>query len=167
MVEMVDIVTDMMVQKKDSALDGQGPIIIGSDHAAFPLKEKVITLLKGFGIEVKDAGTFSQESVNYADYGKKVAGAVSKGEYSRGILMCGTGLGMSMVANRFSGVRAALCSDIFSVRMSREHNDSNVLVLGGRIVGDALAFELVKTWLSTPFEGGRHLDRILSMETSA
>lgn len=156
-----------MVQKKDSALDRQDPVIIGSDHAAFPLKEKIITLLGGLGIEVKDAGTFSLDSVNYTDYGKKVAEAVSKGNYSRGILLCGTGLGMSMVANRFPGVRAALCSDLFSVRMSREHNDSNILVLGGRIIGDALAFELVKTWLATPFEGGRHLDRILSMETSA
>ncbi|MDY0220869.1 MAG: ribose 5-phosphate isomerase B [Desulfobacterium sp.] len=157
----------MMVQTKDPAVDRQGPIIIGSDHAAFPMKEKIITLLTGLGIEVKDAGTFSLDSVNYTDYGKKVAEAVSKGDYSRGILLCGTGLGMSMVANRFPGVRAALCSDLFSVRMSREHNDSNILVLGGRIIGDALAFELVKTWLTTPFEGGRHLDRILSMETSA
>lgn len=158
---------DMMVEMKDSPVDRQNPIIIGSDHAAFPLKEKIITLLTGFGIEVKDAGTFNQEPVNYTDYGKKVAGAVSKGYYSRGILLCGTGLGMSMVANRFPGVRAALCSDVFSVRMSREHNNSNILVLGGRIIGDALAFELVKTWLTTPFEGGRHLDRILSMEISA
>ena len=159
--------TDMMVQRKDLSFDRQNPIIIGSDHAAFPLKEKIITLLMGLGIEVKDAGTFNQDSVNYTVYGKKVAGAVSKGEYSRGILLCGTGLGMSMVANRFPGVRAALCSDVFSVRMSREHNDSNILVLGGRIIGDALAFELVKTWLSTSFEGGRHLDRIVSMETLA
>lgn len=168
MVDMVvNIMTDKIVQNEDSKVTRQDPIIIGSDHAAFPLKEKIITLLKGLGIEVEDAGTFSQESVNYTEYGKKVAGAVSKGEYCRGILLCGTGLGMSIVANRFAGVRAALCSDIFSVRMSREHNDSNILVLGGRIVGDALAFELVKTWLATPFEGGRHLDRILSMETSA
>lgn len=158
---------DIVVQKNDSPDDRQGPIIIGSDHAAFPLKEKIVTFLAGLGIEVKDAGTFSLDSVNYTHYGKKVAGAVSKGDYSRGILLCGTGLGMSMVANRYPGVRAALCSDVFSVRMSREHNDSNILVLGGRIIGDALAFELVKTWLTTPFKGGRHLDRILSMETSA
>ena len=145
-------------------MDKDNPIIIGSDHAAFPLKEKIIAFVSGLGIEIKDAGTFSEESVSYVDYGTKVAKAVSNGEYSRGILLCGTGLGMSMVANRFPRVRAALCSDIFSVRMSRQHNDSNILVLGGRVVGDILAFELVRTWLETPFEGGRHLDRILSME---
>jgi len=145
-------------------MDKDNPIIIGSDHAAFPLKEKIIAFVSGLGIEVKDAGTFSEESVSYVDYGTKVAKAVSNGEYSRGILLCGTGLGMSMVANRFPRVRAALCSDIFSARMSRQHNDSNILVLGGRVVGDILAFELVRTWLETPFEGGRHLDRILSME---
>jgi len=145
-------------------MDKDNPIIIGSDHAAFPLKEKIIAFVSGLGIEVKDAGTFSEESVSYVDYGTKVAKAVSNGEYSRGILLCGTGLGMSMVANRFPRVRAALCSDIFSARMSRQHNDSNILVLGGRVIGDILAFELVRTWLETPFEGGRHLDRILSME---
>ncbi len=98
------------------------------------------------------------------DYGKKVAKAVSTGEFSKGILLCGTGLGMSIVANRFPKVRAALCSDIFSVKMSRVHNDSNVLVLGGRIVGDILAFELVQTWLDTQFEGGRHLERIQAID---
>lgn len=146
-------------------MDTDKVIIIGSDHAAFGLKEKIKDLLFNLGYRVEDAGTNSEASVNYADFGKKVAGAVSKGEFPRGILLCGTGLGMSMVANRFPNVRAALCSDIFSAQMSRLHNDSNVLVLGGRVVGDILAFELVKTWLSTEFEGGRHLDRIQSMET--
>ncbi len=145
-------------------MDKEKTVIIGSDHAAFGLKEKIKDLLFNLGYGVEDAGTNSEDSVNYADFGKKVAGAVSKGEYSKGILLCGTGLGMSMVANRFKGVRAALCSDIFSVQMSRQHNDSNVLVLGGRVVGDILAFELVKTWLSTEFEGGRHLDRIQSID---
>ncbi len=145
-------------------MDQNKPIIIGSDHAAFPLKEKLRIYLSDLGIDVEDAGTFSEEAVNYTNYGKKVAGAVSSGRFERGVLLCGTGLGMSMVANRFSGVRAALCSDIFSVRMSRQHNDSNVLVLGGRLLGDILAIELVKTWLETPFEGGRHLDRIQSMD---
>ncbi|WP_020586827.1 ribose 5-phosphate isomerase B [Desulfobacter curvatus] len=139
-------------------------IIIGSDHAAFELKEKIKDLLTGLGYEVEDAGTYSTDSVNYADYGKKVSKAVSDGTFSRGILLCGTGLGMSMQANRFKGVRAALCSDIFSVRMSRQHNDANILVMGGRLVGDILAFELVKEWLATPFEGGRHLDRIRSLD---
>ena len=145
-------------------MDKEKTVIIGSDHAAFGLKEKIKDLLFNLGYGVEDAGTDSEDSVNYTDFGKKVAGAVSKGEYTKGILLCGTGLGMSMVANRFKGVRAALCSDIFSVQMSRQHNDSNVLVLGGRVVGDILAFELVKTWLSTEFEGGRHLDRIQSMD---
>ncbi len=146
-------------------MDTDRVIIIGSDHAAFGLKEKIKDLLFNLGYRVEDVGTNSESSVNYADFGKKVARAVSKGEFTKGILLCGTGLGMSMVANRFSNVRAALCSDIFSAQMSRQHNDSNVLVLGGRVVGDILAFELVKTWLSTQFEGGRHLDRIQSMET--
>ncbi|MBP8829879.1 MAG: ribose 5-phosphate isomerase B [Desulfobacter sp.] len=139
-------------------------IIIGSDHAAFELKEKIKDLLAGLGYEVEDAGTHSTASVNYADFGKKVAQAVSDGTFGRGILLCGTGLGMSMQANRFKGVRAALCSDIFSARMSRQHNDANILVMGGRVIGDMLAFELVREWLATPFEGGRHLDRIRSIE---
>lgn len=145
-------------------MDKEKPIIIGSDHAAFELKEKIKGYLLGKGFQVEDAGTHGIASVSYVDYGKKVAEAVSQGRFSRGILLCGTGLGMSMVANRFKNVRAALCSDIFSVKMSRIHNDSNILVLGGRILGDILAFELVQTWLDTAFEGGRHLERIQSMD---
>ena len=139
-------------------------IIIGSDHAAYELKEKIKNYLFEKGYMIEDAGTDSEASVNYVDYGKKVAGAVSAGEFTRGILLCGSGLGMSMVANRFSNVRAALCSDLFSAKMSRLHNDSNILVLGGRVVGDVLAFELVQIWLDTAFEGGRHLDRIQSID---
>jgi len=145
-------------------MDKTQPIIIGSDHAAFELKEKIKAYLLVKGYSVEDAGTDSTASVNYVDYGRKVAGAVSRGEFSRGILLCGTGLGMSMVANRFRNVRAALCSDLFSAKMSRIHNDANILVLGGRILGDILAFELVRTWLDTGFEGGRHLERIQSMD---
>ena len=145
-------------------MDKTQPIIIGSDHAAFELKEKIKAWLLVKGYSVEDAGTDSSASVNYVDYGRKVAGAVSRGEFSRGILLCGTGLGMSMVANRFRNVRAALCSDLFSAKMSRIHNDANILVLGGRILGDILAFELVRTWLDTGFEGGRHLERIQSMD---
>jgi ribose 5-phosphate isomerase B len=145
-------------------MDTDKAVIIGSDHAAFQLKEKIRLYLAGIGMEVVDAGTHGEASVNYADIGKQVAAAVSQGKFPRGILLCGTGLGMSMVANRFPGVRAALCSDIFSARMSRLHNDANILVLGGRVIGDVLAFELVRTWLDTPFEGGRHLDRILSID---
>ncbi len=139
-------------------------IIIGCDHAAFELKEKIKGYLSEKGYTVEDAGTHSAASVNYVEYGKKVAGAVSNGQFSKGILLCGTGLGMSMVANRFSNVRAALCADIFSAKMSRVHNDSNILVLGGRIVGDILAFELVQVWLDTEFEGGRHLERIQTID---
>ena len=139
-------------------------IVIGSDHAAFELKEKIKQFLTDYGLTVTDIGTSSEVSVNYVDFGKKVAGAVSQAEFDRGILLCGTGLGMSMTANRFPRVRAALCSDIFSARMSRLHNDSNVLVMGGRVLGDILAFEIVRTWLETPFEGGRHLERILTIE---
>ncbi|MBF0228089.1 MAG: ribose 5-phosphate isomerase B [Desulfamplus sp.] len=144
--------------------DIKQPIIIGSDHAAFQLKEKIRIFIGSLGIKVDDVGAFSELSANYVDYAKKVAGAISRGEFSRGILLCGTGLGMSIAANRFANVRATLCSDIFSAKMSRMHNDSNILVLGGRLIGDVLAFELIKTWIDTPFEGGRHLERIESIE---
>ncbi len=149
------------MDKENAAGNALGnSIIIGSDHAAFGLKEKIKTFLMSRGFQVEDAGAESSDSVSYVDYGKKVANAVSKGQFPRGILLCGTGLGMSMVANRFPKVRAALCSDVFSARMSRVHNDANILVMGGWIIGDVLAFELVRTWLETEFEGGRHLDRI-------
>ena len=139
-------------------------IIIGSDHAGFELKEKIRAHLTSRGYSVKDAGTFSESSVNYVDYGKKVAAAISEGQFSKGILVCGSGIGMSMAANRYKGVRAALCSDLLSARLSRQHNDANVLALGGRLIGDVLAFELVETFLDTQFDGGRHLDRIRSMD---
>jgi ribose 5-phosphate isomerase B len=145
-------------------MDKNTSIIIGSDHAAYELKEKIKAYLSDKGYSVEDVGTHSEASVNYVVFGKNVAGAVSSGQYSKGILLCGTGLGMSMVANRFAHVRAALCSDVFSAKMSRIHNDANVLVLGGRIVGDVLAFALVQTWLDTEFEGGRHLERIQSID---
>jgi ribose 5-phosphate isomerase B len=136
------------------------PIIIGSDHAAYDLKEKVKVFLVERGIDVEDVGSHSEDSVDYPDFGIKVASMVSVGKFERGILMCGTGIGMSMVANKFPHVRAALCSDLFSSIMSRRHNNSNILVLGGRVVGDILAMEIVKAWLETPFEGGRHQRRL-------
>ena len=145
-------------------MDKNKQIIIGSDHAAFELKEKIKDLLTGLGYEVEDVGTHSIASVNYPDFGKKVARAVSDGTFERGILLCGTGIGMTMQANRFKGVRAALCADILSARLSRQHNDANILVMGGRMVGDILAFEVVREWLATPFDGGRHLDRIRSLD---
>ncbi len=139
-------------------------IIIGSDHAGFELKEKIRTHLSSRGYTVEDAGTFSESSVNYVDYGKKVAAAISQGRFTRGILVCGSGIGMSMAANRYPGVRAALCSDLFSAMMSRRHNDANILALGGRIIGDVLAYALVDGFIDTAFDGGRHLDRIRSMD---
>ena len=141
-------------------MENNTPIIIGSDHAAYPLKEVLKKFVAGQGIEIQDVGTFSEDSVNYPEFGMKVARAVSEGKFKRGILLCGTGIGMSMVANRFPHVRAALVSDVFSAKMSREHNDSNILVLGGRMIGETLAIELVKTWLETPFGGGRHQTRL-------
>ena len=136
------------------------PIIIGCDHGAYDLKEKLKTFIAEKGIKVEDVGTHSQDSVYYPDFGMKVASLVSTGKFKRGILLCGTGIGMSMVANRFPHVRAALCSDLFSAIMSRRHNDSNILVLGGRVTGEGLALELTRAWLETPFDGGRHRMRI-------
>jgi ribose 5-phosphate isomerase B len=135
-------------------------IVIGCDHAALRLKEIVKAHLSAEGIEMTDIGAFSEASVDYPRIGNEVAARVSQGEFERGILMCGTGLGMSMVANRFAHVRAALCNDLFAAMMSRRHNDANILVMGGRVVGDVLALEIVKTWMETPFEGGRHQMRL-------
>ena len=136
------------------------PVIIGCDHAAYQLKEIIKAHLRKNGIEVEDVGAHSEDSVDYPDFGIKVASQISRGDYSRGILLCGTGLGMSMVANKFSNVRAALCSEPFAARLSRQHNDANILVLGGRVLGDIMALELVDIWLKTPFEGGRHQARL-------
>ncbi|RPJ15548.1 MAG: ribose 5-phosphate isomerase B [Desulfobacteraceae bacterium] len=135
-------------------------LVIGSDHAAYQLKEKIKKFLIENGIDNEDTGALSESSVDYPDYAIKVASLVSAGKFNRGILLCGTGLGMSIVANRFSNVRAALCNDLFSAIMSRRHNNSNVLVMGGRVIGDVLAIEILKAWLETPFEGGRHQARI-------
>lgn len=135
-------------------------VIIGSDHAAYPLKERVKQHLLQQGYRVQDAGTHGTASVDYSDFGIQVASQVSSGVYERGILLCGTGIGMSMVANKFRNVRAALCSEPFGAAMSRRHNDANVLVLGGRVTGDILALELVDVWLNTPFDGGRHRRRL-------
>ena len=135
-------------------------IIIGCDHAAYRLKETLKTAMKAQGIAVTDIGTHNEASMDYPDTGKTVAEKVSSGEYERGILMCGTGLGMSMVANKYPHVRAALCNDLFSAAMSRRHNNANILVMGGRVIGDILALEILKTWLETPFEAGRHQRRL-------
>ncbi len=136
------------------------PVIIACDHAGFQMKETIKEYLFILGFEVEDFGTHSEESVDYPDFGMQVARMISNGKYARGILICGTGLGMSMVANRFSSVRAALCNDLFSAIMSRRHNDANILVLGGRVIGTELAKEIVRYWMDTPFDGGRHRKRI-------
>lgn len=135
-------------------------LLIGSDHAAFGLKESVKAYLRSTGVDVIDVGAFSLNSVDYPRIAAQVASQVSAGTIGRGILMCGTGLGMSMAANRYPHVRAALCNDLFSAIMSRRHNDANILVMGGRMLGDGLAIEIVRTWLATEFEGGRHQTRL-------
>jgi ribose 5-phosphate isomerase B len=145
----------------------QKALYIGCDHAAVDLKAVVKNHLEERGIPVTDVGTHSGTSVNYVTFAAKVAGAVSQGVCDRGILICGSGIGMSMAANRFPGVRAALCNDLFSAIMSRRHNNANILALGGRIVGDVLAKEIVDAWLDTDFEGGRHQERIDTMDTIA
>jgi ribose 5-phosphate isomerase B len=142
-------------------------IIIGADHAGFPLKETVKPLLTQMGFEVTDAGTDSERSVDYPDFAIRVAEAVATGRYPRGILICGSGVGMSIVANRFPGVRAALCLDEETARLSRMHNDANVLVLAGRKTDAATTHAIIRVWLTTPFEGGRHqarLDKIRKTE---
>lgn len=135
-------------------------IAIGSDHAGLELKERIISDLKEKRFDVVDYGTNGPESVDYPDYGVLVAEAVSRGEIKKGILVCGTGIGMSIVANKFPGVRAALCHDLYTAEMSRRHNDSNILILSGRTMEKELAIAIVETWLKTDFEGGRHQRRI-------
>jgi ribose 5-phosphate isomerase B len=142
-------------------------IIIGSDHAGFSLKESLKPLLEGSGLMVSDAGTFSDEAADYPDFGKKVGEAVSTGSFKRGIAICGSGIGMSIVTNRFPRVRAALCLDRETARLARLHNDANILVLAGRKTDPKIAEDIVKTWLETDFEGGRHqrrLDKITELE---
>ncbi len=139
-------------------------ISIGSDHGGFLLKEEIKKHLGGKGYNVLDRGTNSESSCDYPDYALPVVKDILEGKVSRGILICGTGLGMSMFANRFRGIRAALCLNEYMAKMSRLHNNSNVLVLGGRVIGVELAKSIVDTWLSTEFEGGRHERRLGKME---
>ena len=142
-------------------------LAIGCDHGGFELKQEILSVLEELNIEFIDYGTDSLNSVDYPDFGEKVSQAVSTGKTERGILICGTGIGMSIVANKFPKIRASLCNDLYTAKMSRFHNDANILVLGGRVVGKGLAKEIVKIWLNTPFEGGRHcvrLDKITQIE---
>ena len=135
-------------------------IALGSDHAGFELKEDLRAFLTERRVEVLDLGAFGEAPVDYPDVAVKVAETVSRGEAERGVLICGTGIGMSIVANRFAGVRAALCHDDYTARVSREHNNANILALGGRMIGKALAREILKVWLETEFQGGRHERRL-------
>ena len=138
-------------------------IAVGSDHGGFALKEAVKKHLEAKGIEVEDFGCYSTESVDYAVYGAKVAHCVADGKADYGVLVCSTGIGISMAANKVKGIRAALCSDTHAAEMTRRHNDANALCMGGRVVGPGLACQLVDLFLNTPFEGGRHEKRIAKL----
>ncbi|MCX7966576.1 MAG: ribose 5-phosphate isomerase B [Syntrophorhabdaceae bacterium] len=135
-------------------------IALGSDHAGYELKEHIKDVLYEAGYDVLDFGTDSEASVDYPYFGFEVAKTVSDGKTDAGILFCGTGIGMTIVANKVKGIRAALVNDLYTAIQSRRHNDANILVLGGRVLGKGLAEEIVKTWLATPFDGGRHEKRI-------
>ena len=135
-------------------------IALGADHAGYGLKEALKGWLINHGYQVLDLGTHSTESVDYPDYASLVAESVADHKVERGLLVCGTGIGMSIAANKVPGVRAALCADLYTARMSREHNDANVLVLGGRLMGADMAADILQSWLETAFAGGRHARRV-------
>ncbi len=135
-------------------------VALGADHAGWELKEALKAWLIDQGHHVLDFGTHSPDSVDYPDYALQVAEAVSVGKVERGVLVCGTGIGMAIAANKVPGVRAAPCSDLYTARMSREHNDANVLTLGGRLMGQEMALDILKVWLDTTFAGGRHGGRV-------
>lgn len=143
-------------------------IALGADHGGFGLKEEIKRHLEEKGdYELEDLGTFDEASVDYPDYGAAVARQVASGQAERGILVCGTGIGISIAANKIKGIRAALCSDVFSAKMSRRHNDANILALGQRVIGPGLALEIVDAWLAEKFEGGRHqrrVDKLMALE---
>ncbi len=137
------------------------PIAVASDHGGFELKTLLVADLKAAGVSVLDLGTMSSESVDYPDYANALARALAEGKAQRGVLLCGTGIGVSMVANRHKGIRAAVCRDVTDARLARQHNDANVLCLGGRTTGPEVARDVLRTFLSTEFEGGgRHTRRI-------
>ena len=143
-------------------------ITIGSDHAATELKEEVKKVLAEFDTEVKDVGTFGTDRVDYPDIAEKVCADVVSGAADRGIVLCGTGLGISIAANKIKGIRCALCGDVYSAKMSREHNNANVLAMGGRVLGFGPAGEIVRAWMTTDFAGGRHqqrIDKITALES--
>ncbi|MGA1847063.1 ribose 5-phosphate isomerase B [Deferribacter abyssi] len=142
-------------------------IALGSDHGGFYLKSIISKYLENLGYIVKDFGTYDDKSVDYPDYAYKVAASISRGEIERGVIICGTGIGISIAANKFPGVRAALCWDSYTAKMSRLHNNANLLALGGRIIGIELAKDILNTWLNTEFEGGRHLRRVNKIDELA
>lgn len=135
-------------------------IVIGCDHGGLELKNEIISHLNKQGVETCDVGTYTSDSCNYPDYARALCQKIQSGEFELGILVCGTGIGMSMAANKHNGIRAACCSDTFSARMTRMHNDANVLCLGGRVVGAGLACDMVDLFVNTEFEGGRHTNRV-------
>ena len=140
-------------------------IAIGSDHGGFELKEKLMEHLSERGFEYKDFGTYSSASCDYPVYAKAVANAVASGECDRGIIICGTGIGVSITANKVRGIRAALCGDCFSAEATRQHNDANVICMGARVVGEGLALKIADTFLDTPFSNDeRHIRRISMIE---
>ncbi|UOF91596.1 ribose 5-phosphate isomerase B [Fodinisporobacter ferrooxydans] len=139
-------------------------IALGADHGGYSLKEEMKPLLDELGFEYKDFGTFNESSVDYPDFGIQVAEKVAGGEYDRGILICGTGIGMSIVANKVPGIRCALVHDCFTAKVTRQHNDSNILAMGARVIGPSLALEIARLWLTTEFEGGRHANRLGKIE---
>ncbi len=136
---------------------------IGSDHGGYALKQEIMKHLSERGIAYRDYGTYSEESCDYPDYGEAVGRAVASGECERGIVVCGTGIGISIAANKVRGVRCALCGDCFSAQMAREHNDANVLALGARVLGAGLALKIVDTFLDSAFAGGRHERRVAKL----
>ncbi|MBN2183839.1 MAG: ribose 5-phosphate isomerase B [Candidatus Krumholzibacteriota bacterium] len=144
-------------------------VAVGSDHRGYPLKERIKSLLAGEGHQVTDLGTYSTESVDYPDYGIPVGESVARGEVDRGIVICGSGIGISIAANKVTGVRAALCRTVDDARMTRLHNDSNVLALAEKSMEDPDVEQLVRVWMKTEFEGGRHqarIDKITDYEES-
>ena len=142
-------------------------IAIAADHGGFELKDSMVEYIKSLGNEVMDLGTNSADSVDYPDYAKKVCEEIQKGNSDLGILICGTGIGMSLAANKFEGIRAACVSDVYSAKMSRNHNNANVLCIGARVIGDEVAKLIIKTFLENEFEAGRHqrrVDKIMAIE---
>jgi ribose 5-phosphate isomerase B len=140
-------------------------IAIGNDHAGYELKKELLAYLEQNDIAVSDFGTNSADSVDYTNYAKAVAAAVQSGVCEKGILLCGTGIGVSITANRFKGIRAALCHDVFSAKATRQHNDANILAMGARVIGAGLAIEILQAFLNTPFSGDeRHLARIRQID---